>query len=180
MKKYLIASCITVICCSAVAAESTPNSTRPPGAKPQEIFVAPNGQDSADGTRKAPLQSFAAAQQAARRLAGQGPVTVTFADGVYYLPQTVVFIPEDSGTADAPVVYQAANERGAVLSGGVKLALTWLPYKDGILHFTPNNGSLPPKPPLQIILTPLIPLALNSSRSRVIPALSTRLYIQNQ
>ncbi len=70
-----------------------------------ELFVSPQGQDANPGTAAAPLQSFAAAQQAARRLAARGPVTVTFADGVYYLPQTVMFTPADSGTAAAPVVY---------------------------------------------------------------------------
>ncbi len=105
-----------------------------PRAGALEIHVSPQGQDSNPGTSVAPLQSFAAAQQAARRLVAREPVTVTFADGVYYLPQTVVFTAADSGTAAAPVVYQAATERGAVLSGGVKLALTWTPYKDGILQ----------------------------------------------
>jgi len=99
-----------------------------------ELFVSPQGKDTNPGTSAAPLQSFSAAQQAARRLAASGPVTVTFSDGVYYLPQAVVFTADDSGTAAAPVVYQAASERGAVLSGGVKLDLTWKPYKDGILQ----------------------------------------------
>jgi hypothetical protein len=97
-----------------------------------DIYVSPQGKDTNPGTPAAPLQTFAAAQQAARRLAGREPVTVTFADGTYYLPQTVVFTATDSGTATAPAVYRAAHERGAVLSGGVKLALTWKPYKDGI------------------------------------------------
>ncbi|MBW8782794.1 MAG: PDZ domain-containing protein [Verrucomicrobia bacterium] len=97
-----------------------------------DIYVSPQGKDTNPGTPAAPLQTFAAAQQAARRLAGREPVTVTFDDGTYYLPQTVVFTATDSGTATAPVVYRAAHERGAVLSGGVKLALTWKPYKDGI------------------------------------------------
>ena len=99
-----------------------------------EIFVARQGQDTNPGTRAAPLQSFAAAQQAARRFAGREPVTVTFADGTYYLPQTITFTAADSGTLKAPVVYRSLNERGAVLSGGVKLSLAWTPYKDGIMR----------------------------------------------
>ena len=114
-----------------LAVQSVANTAPAPAGA---LFVSPQGQDTNPGTATAPLQSFAAAPQAARRLAASGPVTVTFADGVYYLPQTVVFSAADSGTAIAPVVYKTANERGAVLSGGVKLALTWTPYKDGIMQ----------------------------------------------
>ena len=103
-------------------------------ASAAELFVAPQGRDTNPGTRAAPLQSFAAAQQAARQFAGREPVTVTFADGTYYLPQTITFTPADSGTLKAPVVYRSLNERGAVLSGGVKLSLAWTPYKDGIMQ----------------------------------------------
>ncbi len=99
-----------------------------------EIYVAPNGRDTNPGTLTEPLQSLTAAQEAARRFAGRQPVTVTLADGIYYLPQTLTFTHADSGTSAAPVVYRAATERGAVLSGGVKLALSWKPYQDGIFQ----------------------------------------------
>ena len=101
-------------------------------ASAAELFVAPQGSDTAPGTRTKPLRSFAAAQQAARALAGKEPVTVTFADGVYYLPQTIVFTPTDSGTPAAPVTYKSFHEGGAILSGGQRLALAWSAYKDGI------------------------------------------------
>ena len=99
-----------------------------------KIFVSPQGNDSNQGTLQAPLLSFETAQIAARKFAGKQPVTVSFADGIYYLPKTVVFTHADSGTVEAPVVYQAATERGAILSGGVQLKLAWKPYKDGILQ----------------------------------------------
>ena len=86
-----------------------------------EIHVAPDGNDANPGTRDAPLQSLAAARDAARRFAGKEAVTVHVADGVYYLPETLVFTPADSGTEDHPVTYLAENEGGAVLSGGTKL-----------------------------------------------------------
>ncbi len=105
-----------------------------------EIHVSPAGKDTNPGTQASPLQSLAAAQNAARRFAGKEPVTVRFADGVYYLPETMVFTAADSGTAKAPVVYQADNEGAAVLSGGMKLDLKWQPFRDGIYQASTPPG----------------------------------------
>ena len=94
------------------------------------IYVSPNGNDSADGSLTSPLASFARAQQLARQASSLDDVTVIFADGVYYLPQTIEFTPMDSKHS---VVYRAENEGGAVISGGSALqGLEWEEYKDGI------------------------------------------------
>lgn len=105
-----------------------------------EFFISPQGIDTNPGTSVAPLQSFAAAQQAARKFAGREPVTVTFADGTYYLPQTIALTAADSGTAQSPVVYRASNEGKAILSGGLKLDLKWQPHHDGIWKATTPTG----------------------------------------
>jgi hypothetical protein len=111
------------------------------GALPAaELFVAPQGSDTNPGTRTRPLRSFVAAQQVARTFAGREPVTVFFADGVYYLPQTIVFTPADSGTPAAPITYKSFREGGAVLSGEQRLALTWSAYKDGIQQAAVPTG----------------------------------------
>jgi hypothetical protein len=60
-----------------------------------DIHVSPVGWDGNPGTLKAPLQSFAAAQKVARPFAGKEKVNVSFASGVYYLPETVVFTAAD-------------------------------------------------------------------------------------
>ena len=65
-----------------------------------EIYVAPNGNDADPGTRAAPLRTLAAARDAVRPVAGKETVTVHVADGVYYLPETLVFTSADSGTDD--------------------------------------------------------------------------------
>lgn len=101
-----------------------------------DIYVAPHGSDTNAGTENAPLQSLAAARDAARSFAGKEAVTVHVADGVYYLPETLVFTPADSGTEDHPITYLAENEGRAVLSGGTKLELHWRPYRDGIFQAT--------------------------------------------
>lgn len=107
-----------------------------------ELHVAPGGSDSNPGTAGKPLATLAAARDAARRLAGEQTVTVRLADGVYYLPETLVFTAADSGTANAPVTYQAVNEGKAVLSGGLKLDLQWQPYQNGIFKATTPPGLL--------------------------------------
>ena len=56
-----------------------------------DIYVSPTGSDANTGTKNKPLATFGAAQQKARKVAGKEAVTIYFGDGVYYLPQTVVF-----------------------------------------------------------------------------------------
>ncbi len=97
-----------------------------------EIHVSPNGNDLNSGTKSQPLASLSAAQKKAREFAGKEPIQVMIADGVYYLPDTLLFTAADSGTADCPVIYRAENEGGAVLSGGTKLDLKWKPHHAGI------------------------------------------------
>jgi hypothetical protein len=97
-----------------------------------DIYVGPDGADSNSGRADQPVASLAAAQQKARTVAGREAVTVHVADGVYYLPETLVFTPADSGSKKYPVVYRAQNEGQAVLSGGSMLNLDWKPYKAGV------------------------------------------------
>lgn len=102
-------------------------------AAPREIFVSPAGDDAAAGTKARPLQTFAAAQKAVRRLKAKTPVIVWFRAGIYYLPETLVLTAEDSGTQTNPVTYAAFSGEEAVVSGGARLTLDWKPYRDGIM-----------------------------------------------
>ncbi|MCO8124878.1 right-handed parallel beta-helix repeat-containing protein [Stieleria sp. TO1_6] len=104
-----------------------------PSAVAADIYVDPAGSDDHAGNASAPVASLSKAQSIARTMAGQQPVTVHVADGVYYLPDTLVFTPSDSGNASCPVTYQAEHESGVVLSGGSRLDLQWRPYRDGIV-----------------------------------------------
>jgi len=97
-------------------------------------FVAPNGVDTNPGTLELPFATLGRGQQAARQARGRGPVTVYLREGTYYLPETLVFTAEDSGTKAAVAVYQAYPKEQAVVSGGVRLKdLKWEPYRDGVL-----------------------------------------------
>ena len=53
--------------------------------------------------------------------------------GVYYLPETLTFGPEDSGTADFPITYTAYPGERPVLSGGRRLS-GWRPWRGSILQ----------------------------------------------
>ena len=104
-------------------------------ARAAEYYVALNGSDSGPGTRDRPWASLAHAQTALRQSGklGKEPMTVYVWPGTYYLSETLVFTAEDSGAANAPVVYATEAGEEAVVSGGIKLQLAWEPYRDGIL-----------------------------------------------
>ncbi len=101
-------------------------------AQAADFHVSLTGKDSNPGSANAPFASLAAVRDAARTKAGKEAVTIHVADGIHYLPETLVFRPEDSGTKEYPVVWRAVNEGKAVLSGGRKLTLDWKPWRDGI------------------------------------------------
>lgn len=105
-----------------------------------EFHVSPAGRDSNPGSAAAPFATPTAARDAARKVAGKEAVTIHLADGVHYLPETLVFLPEDSGTKEHPVVWRAVNEGKAVLSGGRKLQLDWKPWRDGIVMASTPAG----------------------------------------
>jgi hypothetical protein len=105
-----------------------------PGALPAVTFhIAPNGNDAWSGKLEkanpagtdGPLATLAGARNAVRRLKAQGPLTqpvrVLVAAGTYPLAETLLFEPQDSGTAEAPILYQAAEGARPVFSGGRKL-----------------------------------------------------------
>jgi len=97
-----------------------------------EIFVAPSGNDANPGTEARPFATLRRAQQAARAVARQEPVTVLLESGTYYFPAPLVFDRRDSGTASAPVTYRAHSDGAVTISAGCPLELHWRSHKDGI------------------------------------------------
>jgi len=111
-----------------------------------EIYVAPSGSDANPGTIEQPIASPAHAQELIRKMTegkkSSLPVTVFLRGGVYYLKEPLLFTARDSGSAQAPVCYQAYKGEQPVLSGGTRLTnLHWKPYKDGIMQ-TPVPADL--------------------------------------
>jgi parallel beta-helix repeat protein len=106
----------------------------PSGAAEADFYVSPQGNDSWSGrlpVAKAdrsdgPLASLAEAQRQVRRLKqGQGdrktPIVVAIRGGWYFLAQPVRFVPDDSGTPQAPVIYEAYGEERPIFSGGRRI-----------------------------------------------------------
>jgi hypothetical protein len=97
----------------------------------QPYFVSPAGNDANPGTLGKPFATLQRAQQAAR----EKHSNVFLRGGTFYLPATLVFTAEDSGTKDAPVVFQNYQGEKPVISGGVRLEhLDWRPYTNGIFQ----------------------------------------------
>ena len=118
--------------------------TQGPSVSPSmNLFVSPDGDDSDAGTLERPLRTFKAAQTAVRALrrSSRGAITVYFRRGTYYLNQTLVLGPEDSGEQQAQVLYMPYPGDRVVLSGGTRLTPQWRPYRNGIMQTSVPPGT---------------------------------------
>jgi hypothetical protein len=107
------------------------------------LFVSPEGNDAWSGTLErpnathtdGPFATPARAQEAVRALKAKGlaaPVTVLLRGGTYFLPETLVFTPADSGTKECPITYAAYPGETPILSGGKVVGGGWEPYAEQI------------------------------------------------
>jgi hypothetical protein len=107
----------------------------------REWFVAPNGSDAADGTRRHPFATLERARTAVQSASSEkGPRIVSLRAGTYRLAKPFVLTPTDSGTPSSPIVYRSAPKESVRLSGGVELKLLWQPYRNGILQANVPKG----------------------------------------
>lgn len=97
-----------------------------------EIYIATNGDDTAFGTKDAPIKSIQRARDLSIALIKKSPVDIIFEDGTYYLSESVVFETEHSGSKENGITYKAATKGKAIISGGTLLDLSWERHKDGI------------------------------------------------
>lgn len=126
----------------------------------QVIYVSPNGNDKASGTRTNPIATFAAAQERVR-ISKEKNANIIFLAGRFYLPETVRFTSKDS---KASVVYMAEKEGTVVISGGKKLKLEWKRTGKDLYTAKVPTGSeidqLYTEPRILIFLNPAILLGL--------------------
>lgn len=89
------------------------------------VYVAPNGNDSADGSIEHPLATIKAARDKVRQLKQSGKYTggytVYLRGGEYNMTHGVEFTKEDSGTKEAPVTYRAYKDETVTIIGGVSV-----------------------------------------------------------
>ena len=100
-----------------------------------DFYVAPTGSDANPGSKERPFATLLRARDAVRALKSKGPqaepVRVNVADGLYTLVEPLVLSPRDSGTQDAPVIYQAEPGAQPVFSGG-RAIRGWRPEPGGM------------------------------------------------
>jgi hypothetical protein len=113
-------------------------------APKSDLFVAADGNDAWSGTLSepnaeksdGPFATISRARDAVRALKAKGPltqpVTVMVREGTYYLDDTLVFGPQDSGTRECPVSYGAYPGEAPVISGGRAITADWRPYRGKI------------------------------------------------
>ena len=94
------------------------------------LYVAPDGNDAWSGKLQhtnaqrtdGPLATLMGARNAVRRAKARGPLTeavyIHVAAGTYPLAEALVFEPQDSGSAEAPIVYRAEDGARPVFTGG--------------------------------------------------------------
>jgi Nitrous oxidase accessory protein len=99
-----------------------------PVMEPISIFVAPDGNNSNDGSIDKPLQTLAAAKEMAKELKSisLSPIIVNFRAGEYFIDTQVVFTAEDSGSQITPITYQAYNDEKVMFNGGVKIDASYI------------------------------------------------------
>ena len=98
------------------------------------LYVARSGNDSWSGRyaepdpahKDGPYATIGRAQQEIRRIKSSGqltkPITVLIRQGTYFLSEPLLFGPEDSGTADYPITFQAYAGENPVISGGKSIS----------------------------------------------------------
>lgn len=147
MKTLALMLCCLVLTALA-AAQAAPNAVT--------LYVSPQGRDDWSGRldrprrdkADGPLATLAGARDRVRVLRHGGaltgkPVTVLVRGGVYPLAEPLVFTPDDSGTANAPVTYTAYPGEKPVLSGGHSIT-GWRTTPNGLwVASVPRNGDHP-------------------------------------
>jgi hypothetical protein len=99
-----------------------------------EFHVAVHGDDRNPGTSAEPFATIAKARDVVRTKIQQGltnDVVVEIHSGRYYVPEPLVFGPEDSGTMDFSVKYVAEPNGRVVLDGGRPIG-GWEKNRDGL------------------------------------------------
>lgn len=101
------------------------------GNSESEIYVSPNGNDNANGSKSNPIVTLQHAAELARTKAGKVPVTIFLSDGYYRLTEPLELGINDGGTAEAPVHWQSMPGEKPIISGGVSVK-NWTQEDDGM------------------------------------------------
>ncbi|MBR5270611.1 MAG: right-handed parallel beta-helix repeat-containing protein, partial [Clostridia bacterium] len=88
------------------------------------IYVAANGSDTTgNGSKAKPYATIQRAQTAARAASKDVATNVIIGEGTYAITSALTFTADDSGTAEAPVTYKAAEGAKVVVSGATQIPM---------------------------------------------------------
>ena len=88
------------------------------------IYVAANGSDeTGNGSKEKPYATIQKAQTAARAASKDVATNVIIGEGTYAITSALTFTADDSGTAEAPVTYKAAEGAKVVVSGATQIPM---------------------------------------------------------
>ena len=100
------------------------------------FHVAPTGDDAADGSEGKPFRTLEKARDAVRAFRQshggtlpKGGVKITIGGGSYPVEHSLMLTAEDSGTVEAPVVYEAKSGETPIFRGGLRIT-AWKPISD--------------------------------------------------
>ncbi len=90
------------------------------------IYVSPNGDDGAAGTKANPLKTLDGAKEFVKKLRTtsgipEGGITVWFSSGTYFIDSGMTFTGTDSGSAESPVNYRVLEGHEAEITSAVRL-----------------------------------------------------------
>ena len=113
----ILSLCMLFTVCNGVSADT------------DKIYLyVKSGAENGDGSIDSPFGTWEDARDYIRQIKKEGKypsggVVVYFREGVYNLSESVDLTNEDSGTANAPVVYRSYMEEQVTFTGGVKISL---------------------------------------------------------
>jgi hypothetical protein len=92
---------------------------------PVEFYVSTKGNDKNPGTEAKPFATLNHARNVVRGLEKKGQIDIILRAGCYFLSETLVLNPEDSGTEEWPITWRAAKGEKVILSGGKNIQGKW-------------------------------------------------------
>jgi len=113
--------------------------------KDVELYISTEGNDMNSGSREKPFRTFERARDEIRGLKcvkNSRAFTVFIREGTYYLDNTLLLTPLDSGSEGGTVTYEAYPGEKPVISGGRKVEGIWSDYRDGIMMCKITNPEL--------------------------------------
>ena len=130
----LLGSSVALMCAGCRAANDQAGVARTPVPPPADFYVATNGNDAWSGKladpaptkTDGPFLTLERARDEIRKLKAAAPatgkgITVVVRGGAYSFAQTFTLEAQDSGTAEAPILYQACPGEKVILAGGPTL-----------------------------------------------------------